>query len=129
MTRELLTTAEVAVELGVSPRRVSQLLERRRDFPRPYAVTRGVRRERGLKLWRPEDIEAWAASADRSVGRPALDGVRLSPAQERMLADVRKDGAGSYDGRARRTAEALAAAGLVTFEAGPSSVLVRPVES
>lgn len=69
--RELLTTAEVAAELGVSPRRVSQLLERRADFPRPYAVTRGVRRAAGLRLWRPEDVARWAATADRSVGRPA----------------------------------------------------------
>jgi hypothetical protein len=68
--RELLTTAEVAAELGVSPRRVSQLLERRSDFPRPYAVTRGVRRSAGLRLWRPEDVARWAATADRSVGRP-----------------------------------------------------------
>jgi hypothetical protein len=68
--RELLTTAEVAAELGVSPRRVSQLLELRPDFPRPYAVTRGVRRSAGLRLWRPADVQRWAASADRSVGRP-----------------------------------------------------------
>ena len=70
MPRELLTTAEVAVELGVSPRRVAQLLERRADFPQPYAVTRGVRRSSGLRLWRPEDVARWAASADRSAGRP-----------------------------------------------------------
>ena len=69
--RELLTTAEVAAQLGVSPRRVSQLVVRRPDFPRPYAITRGVRRSTGLRLWRPEDIERWAAEADRSVGRPA----------------------------------------------------------
>jgi predicted DNA-binding transcriptional regulator AlpA len=64
--RELLTAAEVAADLGVSRRRVSQLLELRADFPRPYAVTRGS----GLRLWRAEDIERWDASADRSAGRP-----------------------------------------------------------
>jgi plasmid maintenance system antidote protein VapI len=69
MTRELLTTAEVAQVLGVTPRRVSQLVERRRDFPAPYAVTRGVRRDSGLRLWRPEDIDRWARTADRSPGR------------------------------------------------------------
>lgn len=72
--RELLTTAEVAAELGISARRVAQLLEVRPDFPRPYAVTRGVRRASGLRLWRPADIERWAATADRSVGRPARAG-------------------------------------------------------
>ena len=72
--RELLTTAEVAAELGVTPRRVSQLVDRRPDFPAPYAVTRGVRRSSGLRLWRPQDIERWAAEADRSVGRPKENG-------------------------------------------------------
>jgi hypothetical protein len=67
--RELLTTAEVAQVLGVTPRRVSQLAERRRDFPRPYAVTRGVRRDSGLRLWLPADIDRWVATADRSPGR------------------------------------------------------------
>jgi predicted DNA-binding transcriptional regulator AlpA len=70
--RELLTAAAVAAELGVSRRRVSQLLERRPDFPRPYAVTRGIQRDSGQRLWRPEDIAAWAATADRSVGRPKV---------------------------------------------------------
>jgi hypothetical protein len=67
--RELLTTAEVAQVLGVSPRRVSQLADRRRDFPAPYAVTRGIRRDSGLRLWLPEDIDRWAETADRSPGR------------------------------------------------------------
>jgi predicted DNA-binding transcriptional regulator AlpA len=68
--RELLTAGEVAVDLGVSRRRVLQLLERRSDFPRPYAVTRGAGR---ISLWRPEDIAAWASTADRSVGRPKVE--------------------------------------------------------
>lgn len=64
--RELLTTWEVAEVLGVTPRRVRQLVERGTPgFPAPYAVTRA----RGQQLWRPEDIERWAASADRSAGR------------------------------------------------------------
>jgi hypothetical protein len=69
MPRELLTTAEVAQILGVTPRRVAQLADRRRDFPAPYAVTRGVRRTSGLRLWLPEDIEGWARTADRTPGR------------------------------------------------------------
>jgi hypothetical protein len=67
--RELLTTAEVAQVLGVTPRRVAQLADRRRDFPQPYAVTRGVRRTSGLRLWLPEDVEEWARTADRTPGR------------------------------------------------------------
>lgn len=64
--RELLTTGEVAEVLGVTARRVRQLVERGTPgFPAPYAVTRA----RGQQLWRPEDIERWAASADRSAGR------------------------------------------------------------
>jgi hypothetical protein len=69
MPRELLTTAEVAQVLGVTPRRVAQLADRRRDFPAPYAITRGVRRTSGLRLWLPDDIDRWAATADRSAGR------------------------------------------------------------
>jgi hypothetical protein len=69
--RELLTTAEVAQVLGVSPLRVAQLAERRRDFPPPYEITRGVRRTSGLRLWLPDEIDRWAATADGSVGRPA----------------------------------------------------------
>ena len=67
--RELLTTAEVAQVLGVSSRRVLQLLNRTPGFPKPYAITRGIRRTHGLRLWRPADIERWAATADRSAGR------------------------------------------------------------
>ena len=65
--RELLSTADVAVELGVTPRRVLALLgnRRRTGFPAPYATTR----ERAFKLWRPADIERWAATWDRSPGR------------------------------------------------------------
>jgi excisionase family DNA binding protein len=68
--RELLTTAEVAELLGVTSRRVRQLLERGTPgFPAPYAITRGTRRQPGQRLWRPADIERWAATADRSAGR------------------------------------------------------------
>lgn len=41
---------------------------------------------------------------------------KLTPAQQRMLDDVRSDGERRYNGRARRTVEALQAAGLVTVE-------------
>jgi hypothetical protein len=56
---ELLTTSEVAEVLGVSPRRVAQLADQRLDFPEPYAVTRGVKRARGMRLWKPDDIDQW----------------------------------------------------------------------
>jgi hypothetical protein len=72
--RELLTSAEVAVVLGVSVRRVSQLAKDRPDFPSPYAITRGGKR---MRLWRPEDIEWWAANADRTPGRRGV--VRAIP--------------------------------------------------
>ena len=68
MPRELLTTSEVAQVLGVTARRVSQLSDSRPDFPKPYAVTRGIRRSTGIRLWRPEDIEKWARTADRAPG-------------------------------------------------------------
>ena len=70
MTRELLSAAQVAEILGVSPRRVTQLAEDRADFPAPAVVSRGQRRRVATRLWRASDIEAWAASADRSPGRP-----------------------------------------------------------
>jgi hypothetical protein len=41
---------------------------------------------------------------------------RLTAAQQRILAEVRADGERVYNGRARRTIEALEKAGLVTVE-------------
>jgi hypothetical protein len=66
---ELLTVAEVAKQLDVSRSRVAQLSQRD-DFPAPYAITRGVRRDRGIRLWLPDDVERFAASWDRTLGRP-----------------------------------------------------------
>jgi hypothetical protein len=63
--RELLTTTDIADALGFTPRRARFLADRRPGFPAPYAET-----PRGLRLWRRADIEAWAATADRTVGRP-----------------------------------------------------------
>jgi predicted DNA-binding transcriptional regulator AlpA len=62
---ELIPTAEVATRLGVTPGRVRQLLKRRSDFPQPAVRTPNV------LLWDAGQIDAWAAHADRSVGRPA----------------------------------------------------------
>lgn len=60
MPRELLTTSEVAAILGVTPRRVAQLADQPDSgFPQPYAITRGVKRAKGMRLWRPQDIERW----------------------------------------------------------------------
>lgn len=65
--RELLTTADVARVIGVSPRRVAQLADHRPDFPEPYAITRPPQ---SIRLWTPEAIDAWQRTADRSPGRP-----------------------------------------------------------
>jgi predicted DNA-binding transcriptional regulator AlpA len=70
--RVLLTAAEVAEVIGVSRRRVSQLVGERSDFPRPYAIA-GPGQQ--VRLWRPEDVERWAATADRTPGRPKADPV------------------------------------------------------
>ena len=60
MPRELLTTSEVAAILGLTPRRIAQLADQPGSgFPQPYAITRGVKRDRGMRLWRPEDIAQW----------------------------------------------------------------------
>lgn len=67
MPRELLTTADVARVLSVSPRRVAQLADHRPDFPEPYAITRPPQ---SIRLWQPEDIEHWLRTANRSPGRP-----------------------------------------------------------
>ena len=66
---ELITTAEVATRLGVTPGRVRQLLTRRSDFPQP-----AVRTPNAL-LWDAGQIDAWADTADRTAGRrwPASD--------------------------------------------------------
>ena len=56
----LVGAAEIQAMLGVSRQRVDQLV-RRPDFPTP---------EVGLKMgkvWRREDVEAWAAATKREV--------------------------------------------------------------
>jgi hypothetical protein len=45
-----------------------------------------------------------------------MTGPKLSPAQARMLDEVRSAGERTYNGRARRTVERLASLGLVTVE-------------
>jgi predicted DNA-binding transcriptional regulator AlpA len=69
MTQNLLSTAEVAKILGVTRYRVNQLVNGRRDFPRPAAVTHNGDGSVSGRLWRERDIEAWNATADRSPGR------------------------------------------------------------
>ena len=63
---ELLSTAGVAKVLGTNARRVLQLAGDREDFPEPYAVVRHPRRD--MRLWLPEDVEAWARTANRRSG-------------------------------------------------------------
>jgi hypothetical protein len=68
VTRELLTTTDVALVLGVSRRRAAWLADNRPGFPEPYAATPA-----GVRLWRRADVERWAATADRTAGRPRDD--------------------------------------------------------
>jgi predicted DNA-binding transcriptional regulator AlpA len=60
----LITTADVAARLGVSPRRVRALVRRREDFPRPAVSTPNA------LLWDAAEVDRWNATADRTVGRP-----------------------------------------------------------
>ena len=55
---------EVAEILGVSTQRVHQLLHAHADFPKPEAVLAVGR------IWKREDIVAWAKSHPRKPGRP-----------------------------------------------------------
>ena len=59
----VITTRDAAARLGVTPRRVRALAERRADFPQP-----ALRAGRVL-LWSAEEIEHWARTADRRPGR------------------------------------------------------------
>ena len=47
---------------------------------------------------------------------------KLTPAQERLLHDVRSAGQRAYNGRARRTVERLAALGYVEYDHVPHGV-------
>ena len=62
---ELLTTSDIADELGVTRRRAMQLTRDRADFPAPYAVTGA-----GLRLWRREQIARYRASSTRTRWQP-----------------------------------------------------------
>lgn len=64
--RHLLNTGEVAVQLGVSRPRVSQLAAERADFPEPVAYT--LVGARAMKLWDAEHITAWDDTWDRTPG-------------------------------------------------------------
>jgi predicted DNA-binding transcriptional regulator AlpA len=66
-TDQVMTTDQVADALGVGPQRVRALLKQRADFPRP-AMKVG-----GAYIWDATAITEWAATADRSVGRPKKD--------------------------------------------------------
>lgn len=79
MTLVLLNTNDIAKLLGITQRRVAQIVDgdkrnkRREDFPKPFAQTPS-----GMRFWRPQDIDRWAKTADRSVGKrhnaPAING-------------------------------------------------------
>ncbi len=63
LVEHLVSRVEIAQMLGVSPQRVHQLLQTG-DFPEPVAdLAIG-------KVWRREDIEAWAERTGRT-SRPA----------------------------------------------------------
>jgi predicted DNA-binding transcriptional regulator AlpA len=55
---DLVGLAEIAQLIGVSRQRADQLA-RQRDFPEPVAVLAAGR------IWRLEDVEAWARTAGR----------------------------------------------------------------
>jgi hypothetical protein len=65
--QEVMTTAQVAELLRVGPQRVRALLKVRADFPRP------IMQVGGAHLFDATAINEWAATADRSVGRPKKD--------------------------------------------------------
>jgi predicted DNA-binding transcriptional regulator AlpA len=65
--RTLLTAADIAELLGVSRSRVKQLAQQS-DFPKPYAVSPTTDTRRGIRLWRPDDIERWMPTWNRSTG-------------------------------------------------------------
>lgn len=56
-------SAEITVMLGVSKQRVHQLTSRR-DFPEPVATLAMG------KVWRTEDVAAWAEQSGREITRP-----------------------------------------------------------
>jgi hypothetical protein len=66
----ILTTTDIAKRLGITQRRVAQIVDgdkrnrRREDFPKPYATTPS-----GMRFWRPQDIDRWARTADRRAGK------------------------------------------------------------
>jgi prophage regulatory protein len=64
MAQDLVSVPEVAQILGVSIQRVHQLLHAYADFPEPEAVLAVGR------IWKREDIIAWAESHPRKPGRP-----------------------------------------------------------
>jgi hypothetical protein len=62
---DLLSTAEIAEQLGVSPQRVLSLAAGHADFPAPF-----IDRPHA-KLWVKPAIDRFAESWDRKPGRPA----------------------------------------------------------
>ena len=67
MAHDLVSVPEVAQILGVSHQRVHQLIHAYPDFPEPEAVLAVGR------IWKREDIVAWAESHPRKRGRPPRD--------------------------------------------------------
>jgi predicted DNA-binding transcriptional regulator AlpA len=64
MELELVGTHEIAETLAVSRQRVDELARTHADFPKPIAVLAAGR------IWRKEDIVAWADRWERRRGRP-----------------------------------------------------------
>ena len=64
--QHLLNTGEIGELLGVSRPRVSRIVEKHTDFPKPYAFTTWG--ERTIKLWRRQDIERWQQTWHRKPG-------------------------------------------------------------
>jgi predicted DNA-binding transcriptional regulator AlpA len=64
MSPDLVSVTEIAELLGISRQRVNQLIDTYDDFPEPEA------RLAIGRVWRREEIEAWAECHPRKPGRP-----------------------------------------------------------
>lgn len=74
MSHHLVGTAEIAVMLGVSRQRVSQLIESYEDFPAPEVELSAAR------VWSRTAVEMWIAShPEREPGRPEAGEGRRRP--------------------------------------------------
>jgi hypothetical protein len=76
VAHSIVTTADIARELGYSPQRVDALIRQAEDFPAPDAVVAN-----GVRLWQREVALKWFADHPRrGPGRPGKDADTADPA-------------------------------------------------